>query len=158
MAHQDNCSGVDEYPGTAHPFNAAWKIQRLYIDALWTLPPSGRQRFLEVRSVQTLLRVVRSITALNQLARANQGDSFQQQCRACLNTATSVLSSQDLESVVFLAPVASNTLVSTTPSPNRWVLCDASVRCQRHRGTDQGGTRTRGRWTKAVATFCSRGC
>ena len=102
MRHQDTCSGADQYPGTVHPFNAAWKIQRLYIDALWTLPPTGRQRFLEVRSVQTLLRVVRSITALNQLARANQGDSFQQQCRACLNTATPVLSSQDLENLFSL--------------------------------------------------------
>ena len=102
MTHQDTCSGEDEHPGTVHPLNAAWKIQRLYIDALWTLPPTGRQRFLEVRSVQTLLRVVRSITALNQLARANQGDSFQQQCQACLNTATPVLSAQDLENLFSL--------------------------------------------------------
>ena len=102
MTHQDTCSGEDEHPGTVHPLKTAWKIQRLYIDALWTLPPTGRQRFLEVRSVQTLLRVVRSITALNQLARANKGDSFQQQCQACLNTATPVLSSQDLENLFSL--------------------------------------------------------
>ena len=102
MTYQDNCSGEDEHPGTVHPLNGAWEIERLYIDALWTVPPTGRQRFLEVHSVQTLLRVVRSITALNQLARANQGDSFQQQCQACLNTATSVLSSQDLEKLFSL--------------------------------------------------------
>ena len=102
LRHQDNCSGEDEHPGTVRALNGVWKIQRLYIDALWTLPPTGRQRFLKVRSVKTLLRVVRSITALNQLARANQGDSFQQQCRACLNTATSVLSSQDLENLFSL--------------------------------------------------------
>ena len=102
MTRQDNCSGEDEHPGTVHALNGAWEIQRLYIDALWTLPSTGRQHFLKVRSVQTLLRVVRSITALNQLARANQGDSFQQQCRACLNTATPVLSSQDLENLFSL--------------------------------------------------------
>ena len=102
MTHQDNYSREDEHLGTVHPLKAAWKIQRLYIDALWTLPPKGRHRFLEVSSVQTLLRVVRSITAFNQLARANQGDSFQQQCRACLNTATPVLSSQDLENLFSL--------------------------------------------------------
>ena len=102
MTHQDTCSGEDEHPGTVYPFNATWKIQRLYIDALWTLSPTGRQRFLEVRSVQTLLRVVRSITALNQLARANQGDSFQQQCQACLNIATPALSAQDLENLFSL--------------------------------------------------------
>ena len=102
MTHQDTCSREDQYPETVHSLNTVWEIQRLYIDALWILPPTGRQRFLEVRSVQTILRVVRSITALNQLARANQGDSFQQQCRACLNTGTPVLSSQDLEKLFSL--------------------------------------------------------
>ena len=102
MTHQDNGAGEDEHPGTVHPFHATWKIQKLYIDALWTLPPTRRQRFLKVRSVQTLLRVVRSITALNQLSRANQDGSFQQQCRACLNTATPMLSAQDLENLFSL--------------------------------------------------------
>ena len=99
MTYQDNCSGEDGRSGTVHPLDGAWEIQRLYIDALWTLPSTGRERFLGVRSVQTLLRVVRSITALNQLARANKGDSFQQQCQACLNTATSILTARDLQSL-----------------------------------------------------------
>ena len=126
MTHQETCSGEDEHPETVHPFNATWKIQRLYIDALWTLSPTGRQRFLEVRSVQTLLRVVRSITALNQLARANQGDSFQQQCQACLNIATPALSAQDLENLFSLHLSLRIPWYQQHPAPAGW-FCHASA-------------------------------
>ena len=115
--------------------------------------------FLEVRSVQTLLRVVRSITALNQLARTNQGDSFQQQCQACLNIATPMLSAQDLENLFSLHLSLRIPWYQQHPAPAGG-FCHASASASAS-GTGvliRIGTRTRGRWTKTVAIFCSCGC
>ena len=94
---QDNDGG--EYDGTATPsfFENNWFIQRLYIESLWTLPTSLRERFLEADAVQSLISVVRSVAALKRLSRATTGEIFQQQCQACLNTATSILTARDLQ-------------------------------------------------------------
>ena len=158
MTHQDNCSGEDEHLGTVRPLNTAWKIQRLYIDALWTLPPTGRQRFLEVHSVQTLLRVVRSLTALNQLARANQGDSFQQQCQCLPEYRNTHVVYSGFGELVLGCTCRFEYLGINNPQPRSGGFCDVSagasgtgvlVRPAPEHG-DDGRT--------LVATLCSSSC